>query len=182
MLWKVDPTSTSLLEVMNSKTNHINLQDNIETVIPWTTYYLPVQYCTKISKVICISCQRLLSTNTCIARWRLGTQSFQGLPLLAASPQTEYCPHGQPNGVTQPLAPTKKDTKQNRHPSHWEISVRNNREGRGEERKKNWKKETSWQEKIQHKRKTPHATESHERCSKLLGMHMLITTDHYFLA
>ena len=42
MLWNMDPTSTSLLEVMNSKTNHINLQDNIETVIPWTTYYLPV--------------------------------------------------------------------------------------------------------------------------------------------
>lgn len=42
MLWKVDPSSTSLLEVMISKPNHINLQDNIETVIPWTTYYLPV--------------------------------------------------------------------------------------------------------------------------------------------
>ena len=42
MLWKVDPSSTSLLEVMISKTNYINLQDNIETVIPWTTYCLPV--------------------------------------------------------------------------------------------------------------------------------------------
>lgn len=42
MLWNMDPTSTSLLEVMNSKTNNINLQDNIKTVMPWTTYYLPV--------------------------------------------------------------------------------------------------------------------------------------------
>ena len=137
MLWKMDPTSTSLLEVMISKTNHINLQDNIETVIPWTTYCLPVQYCTKISKVICISCQRLLSTYTCIARWRLGTQSFQGLPLLAASPQTEYCPHGQPNGVTQPLAPTKKGYKTKQAPvTLGNISKeQQGGEGRGEEEK-----------------------------------------------
>lgn len=183
MLWKVDPTYTSLLEVMNSKTNNINLQDNIKTVMPWTTYCLPVQYCTKISKVISISCQRLLSTNTCIARWRLGRVS-RGFHFWQPAPRLNITHMASPTVQPSHQSPQKKDTKQNRHPSHWENISKEQLggEGRGGERKKKWKKETSWQEKMQHKRKTPHATESHERCSKLLGMHMLITTDHYFLA
>ena len=136
MLWKMDPTSTSLLEVMISKTNNINLQGNIKTVMPWTTYCLPVQYCTKISKVISINCQRLLSTNTCIASWRLGRVS-RGFHFWQPAPRLNIAHMASPTVQPSHQLPQKKDTKQNRHLSHWENISKEQQggKGRGEEEK-----------------------------------------------